>query len=409
MMDSDHIFEEIEQQIEVEFTKLLQVLLIRKENLLNELDKYKKELNKKKSKIEDQRAQLKSSRPRDDTELDNEIGEIVNKFNLDLERKLAVLSEQESQLGSSIQFNLEVKLLEVQLSNIGVISFQAVHTEPEIVTPLDSNPLYMTEDKKEKKVYLITAHNEGIVLDKSMQVLSVTPLPKPPHSIKARNWGGIACSKDCIYLSLLNENQIAVYDKKWKLCHYFGEFGGGPSNLSSPQGLCYSAGKLYVCETQNSRVQIFKHDKHVGYLGQAYSGLGRVFHPIDICANHDSEIFVLHRGNPCVNMYDAKGNLIREFGSFLSGMSAEFLGGLCVTQDGQMVITSWSRNRVYIYKESGYACVILGGSSDKDSSQPGMFNPPIGVCLTPQGLVAVCDHSNVRIQTFEPDRVLSVF
>ena len=409
MMDPEHIFNETEQQVELEFTKLIQVILIRKENLLNELDKYKKEFNKKKSKIEDQRAQLKSSRPRDDTELDNEVGDIVNKYNHELERKLAMLAEQESQLGCSIQFNLEVKLLEHQLSNIGVISFQATHSDPEIVTPLESNPLYITADKKEKRVYLITGHNEGIVLDKSMQVLSVTTLPKPPPSIKARNWGGIACNKDCIYLSLSNENQIAVYDKKWKYSHYFGEYGGGPSQLSSPQGICCSGGKLYVCEVQNSRVQIFKQEKHVGYLGQAYSQLGRVFHPIDICANLNSEIFILHKGNPCVNMYDAKGSLIREFGSFLSGMNAEFLGGLCVTQEDQIVITSWSRNRVYIYNQRGYACVILGESSGKDSSQPGMFNPPIGVCMTPQGLVAVSDHNNSRIQTFDPDRVLSIF
>ena len=408
-MDFEGRFQDIEEQIETEFTKLIQVILIRKENLLNELDKYKKEFSKKKSKIEDKRAQLKSSRPRDDTELDNEIGEIVNKFNIELEGKLAMLAEQETQLGCNIEFNLEVKLLEHQLSNVGVISFQATHSEPEIVTPLESNPLYMTEYKKEKKLYLITGHNEGIIIDNSMQVISVTPLPKPPPNIKARNWGGIACDKERIYLSLLNENQIAVYDKKWKYSYSFGEYGGGAGQLSSPQGICCSDKKLYVCEVQNSRVQIFKHEKHLGYLGQAYSKLGRVFHPIDVCVNHNSEIFVLHKGNPCVNMYDAKGNLIMEFGSFLSGMSAEFLGGLCVTQDDQIIITSWSKNRVYIYNQKGYACVILGESSGKDSSQPGMFNPPIGVCLTPQGLVAVCDHNNSRIQSFDPERVLSIF
>ncbi|KAI6657568.1 Cell surface protein [Oopsacas minuta] len=408
-MDTEQAFQEIEQQIESEFAKLIQVILKRKDNLIDELYRYKKALMKKRSKIEDQRAQLHSSQPRGDTELDNEIGEIVNNFSHELEKKLTLLSEKEAQLDCCVQFNLEVKLLEHQLSNIGAIAFAAVNTEPEVITPLNSNPLYMTEDKKEKKLYLITAHNEGIILDKNMEVLSVTLLPKPPQDIKTRNWGGIASNKHSIYVSLLNENQIAVYDKKWKFCHYFGEFGAGQNHLSSPQGMCFSDGKLYVCEVQNSRVQIFKHEKHAGYLGQAYSKLGRVFHPTDICANQNNEVFVLHKGNPCINMYDHKGDLIREFGSFLSGMDAEYLGGLSVTNEDQMVITSWSKNRVYIYNQEGNVCVILGGNTKKESSEPGMFNPPIGACLTPQGQVAICDHNNSRIQSFDPEKVLSIF
>ena len=140
-MDTEQIFQSIEEQIEIEFAQLIKVILTRKQILINELDAHKKALLKRKSKIEDQRAQLKSSRPRDDTELDNEIGEIVNNFSHVVEKKLALLVEREAQLDCCVQFNLEVKLLEQQLSNIGVIAFAAVQTQPEVVTPLDKSPL----------------------------------------------------------------------------------------------------------------------------------------------------------------------------------------------------------------------------------------------------------------------------
>eukprot|EP00800_Vazella_pourtalesii_P008479 TRINITY_DN2218_c0_g2_i1.p1 TRINITY_DN2218_c0_g2~~TRINITY_DN2218_c0_g2_i1.p1 ORF type:complete len:409 (+),score=86.55 TRINITY_DN2218_c0_g2_i1:335-1561(+) len=408
-MDTEQIFQSIEEQIEIEFAQLIKVILTRKQILINELDAHKKALLKRKSKIEDQRAQLKSSRPRDDTELDNEIGEIVNNFSHVVEKKLALLAEREAQLDCCVQFNLEVKLLEQQLSNIGVIAFAAVQTQPEVVTPLDKSPQYMTEDKKEKKLYLVTGHNEGLILDNNMQVLSVTSLPKPPHDIKTRNWGGIASDKHYIYLSMFNENQIAVYDKKWKFSHNFGAFGAGPNCLSSPQGMCSSDGKLYVCEVQNSRVQIFKHDKHVGFLGQAYCKLGRVFNPTDVCVSSSCEVFVLHKGNPCINIYDVKGELIRKFGSFLTSMGPEFLGGLMLTNENQVVITSLSKNRFYIYNQEGNTCVILGGNKDKLPSEPGMFNLPVGLCLTPGGLVAICDQNNSRIQAFDPEMVSSIF
>ena len=408
-MDTEQIFQSIEEQIEVEFAMLINVILMRKQILINELDIHKKAFLKRKSKIEDQRAQLKSTSPRDDTELDNEIGEIVNSFSREIQKKMLLLAEREAQLDCSIQFNLEVKLLEHQLSNIGVIAFAAVQTKPEVVTDLNTSPLYMTEDKKEKKLYLVTGHNEGLILDKNMQVLSVTSLPKPPHDIKTRNWGGIASDKHFIYLSLLNENQIAVYDKKWKFSHYFGAFGAGPNCLSSPQGMCSSDGRLYVCEVHNSRVQIFKHEKQVGFLGQAYCKLGRVFNPTDICANNSNDVFVLHKGNPCINMYDVKGELIRVFGSFLTSMGAEFLGGLMLTNENQIVITSLSKNRFYIYSQEGNTCVILGGKNDKLSGEPGMFDLPVGLCLTPGGLIAICDQNNSRIQAFDPDVVSSIF
>ena len=408
-MDTEQAFQSIEEQIDIEFSKLINVILMRKQILINELNKHKKTLLKRKSKIEDQRAQLKSSSPRDDTELDNEIGEIVNNFSRDITKKLAMLDEREAQLDCCIQFNMEVKLLEHQLSNIGVIAFAAVQTEPEVVTPLDTSPLYMTEDKKEKKLYLVTGHNEGLILDKNMQVLSVTALPKPPHEIKTRNLGGIALDKHFIYLSLLNENQIAVYDKKWKLSHYFGAFGAGPNCLSSPQGMCSSDKKLYVCEVQNSRVQIFKNEKHFGFLGQDYCKLGRVFNPTDICANNSNDVFVLHKGNPCINMYDVRGEFIRAFGTFLTSMGAEFLGGIMLTDENQIVITSLSKNRFYIYSQEGNTCVILGGKNEKLSSEPGMFDLPVGLCLTPEGLVAICDQNNSRIQAFDPEKISSIF
>lgn len=407
-MDFDSVYESIERQIEIEFSKLIQVIMERKENLLKQLSQYRKGINKSKLRLDEKRAQLQSNLSKDDQPLHNEVSEIVNKFNMDVEKKLSELSENEANLGVSVAFVLENELLEHQLRNIGVLTYEALYSQPDSIVPLANNPLYMTTDKKDHQVYLVTAHNDGVILDKDMQVLSVQPLPKPPPDIKARNFGGIACNKDFLYLSLMNENKIAVFSKTWKFTHTFGEQGAGQNQLSGPQGLCYSEGKLYVCESTNSRVQIFKNGKHAGFLGQA-SKPGRVYLPNDICTNRRDEILVLHKGNPCVNMYSLSGDLLRQFGSYLSGMGAEFLGGLCVTKDNHILITSWSKNRVYLYTEDATSCIVIGGKNGKSSNEPGMFNIPMGMSMTPQGCVAVCDHNNARIQLFQPDMVQSLF
>ena len=61
-----------------------------------------------------------------------------------------------------------------------------------------------------------------------------------------------------IFVTEHSENRVSIFNKDGVLIHSFGSRGSGHGQFSGPRGIAISpTGDIYVCDTNNKRIQIF--------------------------------------------------------------------------------------------------------------------------------------------------------
>lgn len=95
----------------------------------------------------------------------------------------------------------------------------------------------------------------------------------------------------------------------------FGSFGTQPGQFQRPSGMVWHAGRLYVADAANQRVQVFTDDgDYVGLLGSA-DGLPELVFPYDIDMGPGEALFVVEWGAGRVTRMDLTGRVTGRFGT----------------------------------------------------------------------------------------------
>ena len=102
-----------------------------------------------------------------------------------------------------------------------------------------------------------------------------------------------------------------------------GSFGSGPLQFQFVRGLCYQpcSHHLLVCDSENHRVQILNEEgtQHLGSIGNAnrFASVseGEFNRPMSVACKFDGSICVSDTFNDRVQLFDARGVHIRQFGS----------------------------------------------------------------------------------------------
>lgn len=141
----------------------------------------------------------------------------------------------------------------------------------------------------------------------------------------------------------------------------WGSRGGGPGQLNFPSALALAAGRAWVGDTLNFRVQAvdLSRDSAAGELGRHGGMFGA--------------------------LGDAPGEMPR-------------IKGLAVDSLGRLWISDALLSRVSLYSTDGTFLMDLGG----EGAGPGEFSFPAGIAAHPDGRVAVVDSLNRRLQIFRP-------
>ncbi len=150
----------------------------------------------------------------------------------------------------------------------------------------------------------------------------------------------------------------------------FGSFGAEPGQFNEPWGVAAAPdGTIYVADTWNHRIQHLDEEGNVlhswggnidtaGELGAS----GLFYGPRDVAVDEQGRVFVTDTGNKRVQVFDAEGNFLEQFGG----------GGI----------------------------------------EAGRFEEPVGIAVAPDGTIWVADTWNKRVQgfspTFEPLRQIAV-
>ena len=88
-----------------------------------------------------------------------------------------------------------------------------------------------------------------------------------------------------------------------RLIMSWGTRGDGPGQFTTPHGIWAHDGKVYVCDRENNRVQVFSVD------GEYLTEWGDFFHPMDIFRDSQGTFYVTDQV-PRITMLDEDGTLI---------------------------------------------------------------------------------------------------
>jgi len=191
------------------------------------------------------------------------------------------------------------------------------------------------------------------------------------------------------------------FQSKW------GEPGAGPGQFNAPEGIALGTqGQVYLLDTENSRVQLF--DPQGDFLSEWGSlcsvsatepCLGRFKEPEGIATGLDGTVYVADSGNDRIELFDAQGGFIAQWGS--SGSADGQLSnpvGLALDRQGNLYVADTLNQRIEVFDSSG---AFLRAWGSKGSSE-GQFKFPSGVAVNPDsGLVYVTDNVNNRVEQFD--------
>lgn len=138
-------------------------------------------------------------------------------------------------------------------------------------------------------------------------------------------------------------------------------------------------------------------------FGQAYrfsfafggpgSDPGQLQGPAGLFIEQDGQLFVADRYNGRIEVFDSKGNYLREFGG---GQLAQ-ASGLARDGEGNFYVVDPIRERVQVFDGAGELLFGFG----EHGRGPGQFQTPLGVAVQSSRNVLVADHFGRRIEVFD--------
>ncbi len=210
-----------------------------------------------------------------------------------------------------------------------------------------------------------------------------------------------------LYVADTTGHRIWHITPRGEVLHLWGEYGSGPGQFNEPWGLAVDAeGYVYVADTWNHRIQKFTADGHFvtawGWLAQvrAYdpAGQGAFFGPRDIAVGPDGNLYVTDTGNKRVQVFDADGTFLREFGGAGSGAGKmDEPVGLAVDAGGYVYVADTWNHRIQLFDPDGnFVRQWDVPSWDERNPEEKPF-----LTLDEEGRVYVSDPSHRRVLVFD--------
>ena len=171
--------------------------------------------------------------------------------------------------------------------------------------------------------------------------------------------------------------------------------GSGVNQFNHPSGIAVSGELVYVCDTENHRVQILN-GCHLDVHGEFCNDDMR---PVDIAIDKEGKIvYVLDCANKNIHIFQ-EGTLESLYTIDLTEpqyLKLQQPMGICVDTKRFVYITDEQKHGVLVLDAAANFKMFFGSRGYHE----GEFNGPTGIDVDSHGNVYVCDSGNGRVQIF---------
>ena len=202
-----------------------------------------------------------------------------------------------------------------------------------------------------------------------------------------------------------------ITDQLWD--YRIGQVANGPRKvvagpkLQAPAGIAFAPdGSRFVIDHKINRA--FKQDAE-GNVTATFGGSGaqpgKFNDPWGVAVDPSGNLFVADTFNHRIQKFDANGTFVLTWGRAGAtnepghGTDTQFFGPRDIAFDaqGRLLVTDTGNKRVQVFDATGNYVSQFGTAG----SGPGQFNEPVGLALDAQGNIYVADTWNKRVQVFD--------
>ena len=268
-----------------------------------------------------------------------------------------------------------------------------------------NKPLSVKFDRNTNSYYVMTSRNVQILDENFNPIQSFPILPPVDKEISRTIVGGIAVGVDRIYITVSSHSLIQEYERNGHLERSVGKRGFGEGELMWPEGVEVHpvSRRVYVCEYENDRVQVFSNGMHQFFIGDTDNKSGQLRRPKSLAITKHGKVLVLHMSQPCVNVYKEDGEFMGQFGSLLDCGGLRGLNWLATAHNGvEIGSTVTGRVFIMIYRDN----LII----ELNAVQHAKCDVNLGgVAVGGDNKIVVCDTINKRMVYFDLGVYFPVF
>ena len=205
---------------------------------------------------------------------------------------------------------------------------------------------------------------------------------------------GIAIDNmDNIYVG--NMYKLQKFTSRGELMKCAGQKGAKKGEFCEIRGLTVHRGRVYVCDREINRIQVFDLDLNfIRSIGSYGRGRGEFNWPMDVKFDTAGNMYVADLYNNRVQVMDSSDQFIREFGNNgegkLSGPRTLYVA------DKYVYVGDSNDHRIVVYKTSGQFVTSFG----KVGQREGEFQYPQCITSCVDDFIYVCDRRNKQVQIF---------
>jgi DNA-binding beta-propeller fold protein YncE len=159
-----------------------------------------------------------------------------------------------------------------------------------------------------------------------------------------------------VYISDTAQHQVVVLGPDGSLVRRIGSRGAGPGEFNYPTYLALDrAGRLYVSDSLNSRVQVFETAEGaapgVRQVGRKGDMPGYFSQPKGITVDAEGRLYVVDAHFEAVQVFDPQGRVLMSFGREGQGPGEFWLPvGICADDSGMLWIADSYNRRVQVFR-----------------------------------------------------------
>ena len=261
------------------------------------------------------------------------------------------------------------------------------------------------------RTYGVAADGKGNIYAADQGVGAIFIFNPETHQTTLIRNGKEAHFGQIIGIALDDNGRMFVTDDKFRQILVFNEqhqqeTAFGSDILARPGGIAIDTENrfLYVVDTGNDVVDVFDADslkllRKIGVPGKNHTltDPGTFSLPTNVAVDKDGNVYVTDTLNARVEIFDADGNFVSQFGKRGDGTwQLERPKGIAVDCDGHIWVVDSVQDRVKVFNREGRLLIYFG----THGGYPGQFKDAYGIAIDKSNRVITSEQFPGRVQVF---------